>query len=231
MSESSSRFFELADIYGRDEHGNLEPLADASFAIAMPFAAGNGAISVRTDVTRVGAADALTDDLPGRFIPGTRIIETSNPLLAAGILGTGVYREIDAPSKAAIARAVGETKAHVEARKQRDRQVALGNEPAPDSTDAQTPAPPPLTGAVAFAHTMTADDRLAIDHAIANGDLLDDTAFTGYIAESSIDDILAGVGTDRLLALRAHTVESARETPRKGLLDGLAAILTTTPEG
>jgi hypothetical protein len=140
MPDTKSRFFELRETYGRDEAGNLEPLSSAAFAISLPVMTGSGKITEHTNVTHVEAADELTDELAGRFIPGTRIVETTNPLLAGAILGTGIYDEIDPPSKAAVARAVNETKAHITMRNERDRQVALGNEPAPDATDSN-PAP------------------------------------------------------------------------------------------
>lgn len=142
---SNSRFLELRDEHGRDHQGNLEPLAEIGLSIPRPSTV-NGDVTIIGDAgaTRVAIApapslDKVKDDdhgkLPARVIPDTRIVETTNDLIADTLLAGGLFVEIDEPKKAKIDKAVSETKAHIAAMADRDKQVQSGNEPAPDATD------------------------------------------------------------------------------------------------
>ena len=107
---SESRYFELLDHVGVTADGNPEPLVQEAIALAVPvMAAGEVIDEFRT--VYIDPADRLKQGAPGRILPGTRIIETANPTVAAYLLAHGKYQEVDKPSKKAEAHQRGEARA------------------------------------------------------------------------------------------------------------------------
>lgn len=140
---SESRYFVLRDDVGVDHADNLEPLAEIGLIVGVPTAVPgpeNVEIVEVPQAHSIKPADKLNDERRVRIIPGTRYVETNDALIAEGLLGhpagKGLFVEVDEPKKADIDKARKETDAHIEAMKNRDAQVQLGNEPAPDATDA-----------------------------------------------------------------------------------------------
>jgi hypothetical protein len=227
-------WFALKADHGIDYAGNLEPIQEVGVSVAVPQIVAGSVIDSGSERLIIRAHPELTDNMPIRVIPGTRIVETSNEALASVILAAGTFDQIEKPTQKAISEAKSETAAHVDAMDKRAEAVRLGSEHPADVND-PNPAAPILAGGVSIPGTvsfrMTADDRLAIDQGIAAGEIKDDEAFAKWLTSTSITDVLADVGDDRIFALRAHVAESDRADSRKGLLDALAKILTTKTEG
>jgi hypothetical protein len=130
---SDTRYFALRDEHGTDHEENLQPIVEVGLSIPNPLAAALGH-DVKDKVVIV-QHDELTDELPARVIPGTRLIETNDFIVAESLLACGQYEEVGAPTKATIEKAHKETKAHVEALKTRDALVAKGELEPPDAAD------------------------------------------------------------------------------------------------
>lgn len=231
MPETPSRFFELAAEHGRDHADNLQPLTQVG--VSMPVvrmihtAKGERIPSVVSHSLAIDPADRLEDAL-ARIIPDTRIIETASPQVASALLACGQYQEIDQPSKKQLAAAEKETKAHKAALQERDKAVAAGELPAPDSDDPGAISQTTPTGAVSIPGApvvMTADQRMQIDAMIANGDMLSDYDLQNHVAETNMDDLLAEVDGDPLKALRVYIAEADRYTARSTLLAALKTII------
>lgn len=130
---SESRFFVLRDAHGVDHADNLQPIVDFGLSLGVPSLGAQG-FTESVSVVRIQPANEL-GDLRARVIPDTRYVETNDPIVAAGILDMGVFDEVDEPKKADVDKARKETKAHVEAMKERDRLVAAGEQAPPDIND------------------------------------------------------------------------------------------------
>jgi hypothetical protein len=131
---SDSRFFVLRDEHGIDHEANLEPIQEIGLSIPNPLALSLGMEMTAKHVISQHAE--LTDDLAARVIPGTRIVETNDFIVAEALLACQQYDEFDGePTKAAIDKARKEINAHVEAMARRDDQVAKGELEPPDAAD------------------------------------------------------------------------------------------------
>jgi hypothetical protein len=228
MPEDFRAWFELRSEHGVDYAENREPIREVALTLSLPQMTPGGVIASGQQVCVIRPADELTDEMPARVIPGTRIIETSSLLTAQALYSRAEYEQlVDEPTQAQVNAAKAETAAHVDATRKRADAVARGSEHPADMND-PNPAPPPLTGAVSIpgtpGHALVADDRLAIDQGVAAGEILDDEAFAEWLAGSSIDDVVKAVGDDRLFALRALVAEELGDKPRKGLLGQLTPI-------
>jgi hypothetical protein len=105
----SVRYFALRDHVGVTPGGNLEPLVEEGMAIAVPTIVStvDGPEVVTTSMSVViRPADTLPDGAGARVIPGTRIIECSDPRIADGLLGGEKYEEIPPPTKQEVTHAV-----------------------------------------------------------------------------------------------------------------------------
>lgn len=225
MSEPFLAWFELRSDHGRDYAENLEPIREVALTLNLPRMTAGGVMPTGTQVCTIKPADALTDELLVRIIPGTRIIETSSMLTAQALYSRSEYVQlVDEPTQAYVKAANDETRAHMDAVAKRAAAVATGGEHPADIND-PNPAPPPLTGAVSFA--FTADERLTIDKGIEANEIDNDDDFAVWVATTTIDDLVTAAGDDRLLALRILVAEQARGDARKGLVEKLAPIATT----
>jgi Iap family predicted aminopeptidase len=135
---SDSRYFVLRDEHGVDHADNLQPIVDFGLSLGVPSLGAQG-FTESVSVVQIQPADEL-GDLRARVIPNTRYVETNDLVIAAAISDMGLFDEVDEPSKAAVDKAHKETKAHVEAMKERDRLVAAGEQEPPDVND---PTPDP----------------------------------------------------------------------------------------
>lgn len=79
-------YLQLNDDIGLNAEGNPEPIHEVGVALAVPT-------MVEGDIV----------DVPQRVtvhpIPGTRTIKTDDPLIAAGLLSSGQYHEVDPPTQ------------------------------------------------------------------------------------------------------------------------------------
>lgn len=125
--------YQLRPAHGVDYADNLEPIRDIGLSIPSPV--------VATQASRVSIQPGarLTSEIRARVIPDTRIIETDDVRIATALHATGLFERIDTPSKTAIGKAEGETKAHVAATEKFHAEIAAGDQPRPDATD-----PPPI---------------------------------------------------------------------------------------
>ena len=221
-------WFELRPAHGVDHAGNLEPIGELALTLALPRMTPEGILATGQQVCVIRPADKLTDELLVRVIPGTRIVETSSMLAAQSLYALALFDQlVDEPTVKQIKAAQDETAAHSDAMDKRAEAVRIGEEHPPDVND-PNPAPQQLTGAVSFA--LNADERLMIDTSIAAGDILDDDAFAGWLAETKAADVLTAVGINPVIAKRALAAETERDEPRKGLVAELHKILTTDTE-
>ncbi len=227
-------WFELRPVHGVDYADNLEPIGEVALTLNMPQMVAGGVLPTATQVCTIRPAEALSDDVLVRIIPGTRIIETSSMLCAQALYSRAEYQQLDdEPTQKQIAAAKDETAAHIDATEKRAEAVRLGIEHPADVND-PNPAPPVLAGGVAITgtvkHTFTADDRLVIDTAIGAGEIVNDEVLTDYVAKSTTADLLNDIGDNRLFALRVLIAEEARDEPRKGLIAKLSPIAEQTPQ-
>jgi hypothetical protein len=219
-------WFELRSAYGVDHADNREPICEVALTLNLPVQTPDGIVLTGSQVCTIRPADKLTDDMPVRIIPGTRIVETSSMLAAQALYSRAEYRQlVDEPTAAAIKEAKSETAAHVDAMRKRAEAVARGSEHPADLND-PNPAPQPLTGAVSFA--LTADERLAIDKGIEAGEIDDDATFAKWLASTPIPEVVKAVGADAILAKRVLAAEDARGDARKGLVEQLHKIVNPT---
>lgn len=134
---SDSRYFALKGEHGVDHADNLEPLQEIGISVSVPTmvpGASNTDIVEVPHIIKVESANGL-GDRRARIIPGTRFVETNDPLVASALLECGQYTEVDEPGKGAIDKARKQTAAHQDAMKQRDQAVTAGDIPAPDADD------------------------------------------------------------------------------------------------
>lgn len=221
--------------YGVDHAGNLEPLCEFAVHIAVPQLSPTGVVlPTGSDTTLIPVAEELGDETPIRIIPDTRIVETRDLRLASALVALG-FVQIGQPTAKYLKDARDETAAHVDAMAKRDRQVAIGNEPAPDATDPGVAGQaPPASGAVRMPSTagfaMSAEQRAEIDRAIREGDIDSDEALAAWVSSTPVGKLLEAIGDDDLLALRVHIAETDRADARTSLLEPLAKLLTTKTE-
>lgn len=132
-------YFQLRSFVGVDADGNLEPIASMGLSLPMPSFNKEGELVLTTERIEIAVTeDELSDKLFVRAIPGTRYVETSNSHIAAGVLASQLFDQVDQPTKKQITAAEKETQAHIAAREKAAEEVAKGNEPAPDATDHPT---------------------------------------------------------------------------------------------
>lgn len=145
MPDADLIYYQLRPEYGIDHAGNLEPIVDFGLSIPAPQFAAGEVLPTAASRVRIQEADELTDDVHARVIPRTRIIETRDLRIATAVHALGLFERIEPPTKKAISEAQAETRAHDQAMKAAAKQVELGNDPAPDATDAMDPADIPPT--------------------------------------------------------------------------------------
>lgn len=221
-------WFELRSDHGRDYADNLEPIAELAITLNLPRRVGGDILPTGTQVCTIKPAEQLDDELLVRVIPGTRIVETSSMLAAQSLAALAIFEQIEKPTTKVIAAARSETAAHHDAIAKYEDLVSAGDVPAPDASDPTPPVAMPGVVSVAF----TADERLALDNAIAAGEIDHDERFAVWVAATPIDDLLTAIGDDELLAKRVLIAEEDRADARKGLVQKLrAALINTTPEG
>lgn len=136
---SDYRYFVLRDDHGIDHEDNLKPINDFGLTIATPTMSAIG-LTESVQTVRIQPAPRLNDETRARAIPNTRYVETDDPIVAAAIVDTKLFDEVDEPKKSDLDKARKETDAHIDALKTRDKAVAAGDIPAPDVNDAPNPA-------------------------------------------------------------------------------------------
>lgn len=141
-------WFELKPEYGIDHAGNPEPMVESALSLAISTMTSDGLIEVgSSQVCVIKPAEALSDDLLVRVIPGTRIIETTSMLAAQALYSLPTYQQlVDEPTRAHIKSARDATAAHENAMAQRAAQVAKSEEHPADMND-PNPVPVPAAGA------------------------------------------------------------------------------------
>ncbi len=158
MPAEAVAWFELRAERGVDHAENLQPIVEIGLSIALPQIVGGGDVlptaSARTVVRQ---APALTDDVQVRIIPNTRIVETSTLEIASTVLATGLFDQIDKPTKKAIASAESETKACVQAHEKRYEAVESGDAEHPAARDIIPPGDPAPSGAVSIPADIPTD--------------------------------------------------------------------------
>lgn len=91
----SDRYFQLNDDVGLDhESGDLQPIKEIGVRISSPVLADPK--SRKSDVIEVGQTIVVQP------IPATRIVKVEDPRVAAGVVETGLFHEIDPPDEAAL---------------------------------------------------------------------------------------------------------------------------------
>lgn len=122
---------------GHDYAGNHEPITE--IGVSVPIAENQSHTGVIIAADNPEHVPAEHKGRPvvktAHAIPDTRIVVSSNPLVTDTLLNTNLFREIDKPSKAHIDKHKDRTAAHKQALAARDKQVTVGNEPAPDAND------------------------------------------------------------------------------------------------
>lgn len=83
---SDARFFECAFTHDQDQDGNLPPATVVAVTVARPTLAPGGGVDLAPESARVQA------------IKGTRIFETSDPVIAEALAQCPDLRETDKPS-------------------------------------------------------------------------------------------------------------------------------------
>ena len=133
---SDSRYFALRDEHGTDHEDNLQPIQEIGLSIPNPTARALGLPLVDKVVISQLDDDEFGDEHPARVIPGTRLVETRDFIVAEALLACGQYDELDGPpSKSVVDKHRKETRAHEDALKTRDQLVDKGELPAPDAAD------------------------------------------------------------------------------------------------
>jgi hypothetical protein len=134
---SDSRYFahkdDLQDV--RDHEGNLKPIQEVALSIPNPIALSLGLPLTDKVVISQLADGEFGDEHAARVLPGTRIVETHDFVVAEALVACGQYDEIDQPTKKLLDDHVKETKAHLAALERRDEQVAKGELEPPDAAD------------------------------------------------------------------------------------------------
>ncbi len=215
------------DSTGVDYAGNSEPLREVALTLNLPVMSPAGVLMSGSQVCSIKPAPRLTDDLLVRIVPGTRYIETTSELTAMALVASGYVLLDDKPTAAQIKAAESETKAHIEAGEKRAAAVLAGDEHPADLND-PNPVPVPAAGHAMASFHINADDRLKIDEGIEAGQLMDDKAFAEWLQETPTPKVIDAVGEDRILATRALVAEQARGDGRKGLLEALHKIATSS---
>lgn len=86
MSKQTTRHFELLEHIGLDVDGNPEPIVEVGLTLRVPEMRGGELVIVEKPVRL-------------EPLPGTRVVATDDPMVAAGLLDSGQYREVDTPTK------------------------------------------------------------------------------------------------------------------------------------
>lgn len=91
-------YFKLRDDVGVTADGNLEPLCEIGIVVAVPIMKDGELID---DPHRyvIEPADTLKEDGHARIIPGTRIVHVNDPVVAQGVLQTGMFGQVDKPTR------------------------------------------------------------------------------------------------------------------------------------
>ena len=100
----NTRHFKLKDHVGVDDAGNLEPIQVVGVLVIQP-------------TMRDGEVVDDPQTLEVKPIPGTRVVATRDPRIVDGLLASGNFDEIDAPSKKDLDAARKTTQPHREAAK------------------------------------------------------------------------------------------------------------------
>lgn len=88
------------------------PLAQQAASIAIPTMFGNDIVNVPQQIT-ISPAPKLEDDMLGRVIPGSRVIECAHPFLS-NILQELPYTQIEKPAKKALEAQAKDAEGHLE---------------------------------------------------------------------------------------------------------------------
>lgn len=104
------QYFQLRDDVGITGDGNLEPLDNIGIVVAVPIMRG-GEVVEDPHRYHVVQAESLSKDVLARVIPGSRTIHVNDPTVAEGIWQTGLFVQIDKPTKKQLADQVREAKA------------------------------------------------------------------------------------------------------------------------
>lgn len=90
--DPAPRYFEL-----RDHIDPGQPLNGYTCTVGLPRMRGGRVVIESQPVTLKKAAER-DDELPGRVLPGTRLIEATNPALASALAQSGRFEECDPPA-------------------------------------------------------------------------------------------------------------------------------------
>lgn len=93
-----NRYFALREHVGLTADGNPEPLVEIGVALAHPIMRGG---EVFTENARyvIAQSEKLGGDELARILPGTRLIEASDPRICDVLMQSDLVEEVDPPSK------------------------------------------------------------------------------------------------------------------------------------
>lgn len=106
----STRYFELRDHVGVTADGNPEPIAEIGVALAVPIMRGGEVVGEQQRHV-IAQAPSLKEGMLARVLPGTRLIEASDPRVCDVLLQSELVKEVDPPSKKAEQHQRGEARA------------------------------------------------------------------------------------------------------------------------
>lgn len=107
MTDTRSIFLELKADVGVTADGNLEPLVAIGLAIPVPQMIPNPATKElepgeSVENVTVEPSEALERGALARIVPGTRMVEVVNERIAANLLATLNWEQVDRPTTRAV---------------------------------------------------------------------------------------------------------------------------------